>query len=63
MVVLLTVELVDELLLTIGQLVSRDLLDAGLVLMVLLAVQLVLLRLGALELDWIGFETTLCILR
>lgn len=63
MVVLLAVELVDELLLAICLLVSRHLLAAGLVLVVLLAVQLVLLRLGPLDLDRIGLEVTLCVLR
>ena len=63
MVVLLAVELVDELLLSVGWLVSRDLLAAGLVLMVLLAVELVLLRLGTRDRDGIGLEATLRILR
>ena len=59
MVVLLAVELIDELLLAAGKLVSGDLLAAGLVLVVLLAVQLVLLGLGALDLDRICLEGAL----
>ena len=51
MVVLLAVQLVDQFLLAVGQLVRRGFLAVGLVLMVLLAVQLVLLRLGAGRLE------------
>ena len=63
MVVLLAVELVDELLLAVDWLISGNLVAAGLVLMVLLAVELVLLSLGTLDRDGIGLEANLGVLR
>jgi len=62
-VVLLAVELVDELLLAVDWLISGNLVAAGLVLMVLLAVELVLLSLGTLDRDGIGLEANLGVLR